>query len=426
MRKLLWPLGLAAFAFSPVPLAAPTTAAPLAAPTTAAPISAQMTPAPLAAQTDFRNLDEGRPTHTEDALPVDRYGFELVLPYALEAEDETRLNLTLEGTRPDTRTSTATVDIPLELGGQRGARMTAAQRARDVAAAELARTRAEFRSRVTEAYFAVLIAQERSALAANAVALASRGADAVARRATAGKASPVEATRAGVDLAQVQLEAAEATATLERARFALAALLGEGEPPFDRVSGEVADAPSRAPLAELAARLDDSPTLATTRREVERRRALADVERTKALPDVTLSLGSKRDNELGRSQAVIGVSIPLPLFDRNQGAIREANRRADKAGDELQEARQRLVVELQDASSRLAVAAAALRTLQAVVLPSAQQAHEAASRGFEAGKFGVLDVLDAQRSLLQARSRHLDTLAAAHRAAADIDRIVGR
>ena len=50
--------------------------------------------APLAAQTDFRNLDEGRPTHTEDALPVDHYGFELVLPYALEAEGETRLHLT--------------------------------------------------------------------------------------------------------------------------------------------------------------------------------------------------------------------------------------------------------------------------------------------------------------------------------------------
>ena len=50
--------------------------------------------APLAAQTDFRNLDEARPIRTEDALPVDHYGFELSLPYALEAEAETRLHLT--------------------------------------------------------------------------------------------------------------------------------------------------------------------------------------------------------------------------------------------------------------------------------------------------------------------------------------------
>ncbi|HKU62477.1 MAG TPA: hypothetical protein VJQ44_14725 [Gemmatimonadales bacterium] len=50
--------------------------------------------APLAAQVDFRNLDEGRPVRTEDALPVDHYGLELTLPYTLEAEDEVRLHLT--------------------------------------------------------------------------------------------------------------------------------------------------------------------------------------------------------------------------------------------------------------------------------------------------------------------------------------------
>ena len=50
--------------------------------------------APLAGQVDFRNLDQDRPLRTEDALPVDHYGFELALPYTLEAEDETRLHLT--------------------------------------------------------------------------------------------------------------------------------------------------------------------------------------------------------------------------------------------------------------------------------------------------------------------------------------------
>ena len=92
--------------------------------------------APLAAQTDFRNLDEGRPTHTEDALPVDRYGFELVLPYALQAEDETRLHLTtpelVYGVRPGGEVGLA---LPLaaldEVGGTTwalaGARLFALQ-----------------------------------------------------------------------------------------------------------------------------------------------------------------------------------------------------------------------------------------------------------------------------------------------------------
>jgi len=402
MRKLLWPLGLAAFALSPVPLAAQTTLT-----LERALEQALRHSAPIAAAAREVDAADG----------------------ALEQAGARRnpvLNLTVEDTRSQSRTTTATVDLPLELGGQRGARVAAAARARDVAAAELARTRAEFRSGVTEAYFAVVVAQERSALAAKAVELATRAADVVARRAAAGKASPVEATRAQVDRAQVQLSAAEANAALERARFALASLIGEGEPLFDQVSGDVPTALPRPPLAELAAQLEGSPVLAAARLEVGRRRALAEVERTKSTPDVTLSLGTRRDNELGRSQAVIGVSIPLPLFDRNQGAVREADRRADRAADEELDIRRRLLVDLQDASSRLAVANATLQTLQSAVLPAAQQAHEAASRGFEAGKFGVLDVLDAQRTLLQARSHYLDTLAAAHRAATDIDRVIGR
>ena len=151
-----------------------------------------------------------------------------------------------------------------------------------------------------------------------------------------------------------------------------------------------------------------------------------EVERTRAKPDVTLSVGAKRDNELGRTQAVVGLSIPLPLLNQNQGAIYEASKLADKAGDELDATRVRLASEVQQASSRLTVTRTSLATLQNTVLPAAQSAYEAATKGFEAGKFGFIDVLDAQRALLAARSRYLNTLAAAYQAATAIDRIVGQ
>jgi cobalt-zinc-cadmium efflux system outer membrane protein len=59
------------------------------------------------------------------------------------------------------------------------------------------------------------------------------------------------------------------------------------------------------------------------------------------------------------------------------------------------------------------------------ILPGARSAYEAASTGFDYGKFGFLDVLDAQRTLLQAQSHYLTTLADAHRAQAAITRILG-
>ena len=59
------------------------------------------------------------------------------------------------------------------------------------------------------------------------------------------------------------------------------------------------------------------------------------------------------------------------------------------------------------------------------VLPGAQEAHVAATRGFELGKFGFLDVLDAQRTWLQVRSQYFAAVAQVHRNAAEIERLLG-
>lgn len=333
---------------------------------------------------------------------------------------------TVEDIRRETRTTTATVDFPLELGGKREARVSAAQRSRDLAQFELSHAKAQLRASVTAAYFAVFIAQERAKLAGSSAELAATGAAAVSRRVSAGKVSPVDATRAQVDQANAQLETIEAQAQLTTARQVLASLWGDAEPQFGLVGGDIGATPQRAPLAELSRQLDEAPSLLAARAELERRKALVDVEQSKAVPDLTLSVGAKRDNELGRTQAIVGISVPLPLFDRNQGAIHEASRRADKASDEYQAARTRVLAELQQASTQLYVARTSLQSLQATVLPAAQQAYESAGKGFEAGKFGFLDVIDAQRSLLQARARYLSTLSTAYQAAAAIDRLLGR
>jgi cobalt-zinc-cadmium efflux system outer membrane protein len=336
------------------------------------------------------------------------------------------LNASVEDTQRATRTTTATVDFPIELGGKRAARLSVADRARELAQVELGNVRAGLRADVVRAFFGVLVAQERVALTRNSAELAARGADAVGKRVAAGKVTPVDETRARVDQANAQLEATEATAELQSARQTLAALWGDAEPLFGAVQGDIELMPARAPVPELAKELDASPGLLTSRIEVDRRRALVDVERSKGVPDLTVSIGAKRDNELGRTQAIVGISIPLPFFDRNQGATYEALKRAEKASDEHQAARIRVLTELQQASNQLGVASASARTLKSTVLPAAQQAYDAATKGFEAGKFGFLDVIDAQRSLLQARARYLTALSTSNQAATAIDRLLGR
>ena len=404
MRRLLLPLGLAAtFLFSPFVQARPAT-----------PLTLDEAQA-LAATRSFAISAARRELDASDGA-LQQAG----------ARPNPTLNASVEDTRSATRTTTATLDLPIELGGKRAARLNAAERARALAAGELGNAQAQLRAAVVQAFFGVLVAQERARLGADSAAVAARSAAVVARRVAAGKVSPVDEIRARVDSANAALEAAEAEADadLQTARHALAALWGDAEPRFDEARGEFDTVPARA--SPLAAELDTAPALIASRLEAERRRALVDVERSKQQPDLTLSVGAKRDNELGRTQAIVGLTIPLPLFDRNQGGVVEAARRADKAGDEHQLARIRLRTELQQAANQLALARVSANTLKFTVLPAATQAHDAAVRGFEAGKFGFVDVLDAQRALLQARARHLHTLAAGHQAAATIDRLLGR
>jgi cobalt-zinc-cadmium efflux system outer membrane protein len=153
---------------------------------------------------------------------------------------------------------------------------------------------------------------------------------------------------------------------------------------------------------------------------------MIEVERSKRYPDITFSAGAKRNNELGLTQAIVGVSIPLPVFDRNQGNLYEALKRADKAQDEYQATQVRLAADLRRAANELSVSRTSVQTLRSAILPAAEQAFDAASRGFEAGKFNFLEVLDTQRTLFQARLRYLDLLAMTYQAAANIDRILGR
>lgn len=103
----------------------------------------------------------------------------------------------------------------------------------------------------------------------------------------------------------------------------------------------------------------------------------------------------------------------------------EALRRADKARDEQAAGEIRLASEVAQAYERLNALSLEVDILKKKILPGAQSAYEAASKGFELGKFNFLEVVDAQRTFFQAKSQYLRALAEAHRASADIDRVLG-
>ena len=335
------------------------------------------------------------------------------------------LQTVLEDTRRATRSTTVQLNQLIELGGKRGARTVVAQRGEDLAQAGLFLQQADTRAAVTTAFVDVLAAQEGLRLADSAQALAARASDITARRVTAGKASPVEETRAKVAEASVRLELNLARSTLASARKRLAALWGNATPRFSVAEGRLETLPELPSASELAARLDQAPAVRQAHSALAQRQAMLDVEQRRATPDVTVSIGMKRSEELGRNQAIIGLALPLPLFDRNAGNRLDALRRSDKASDELAAARIAVQTAVAAATERLATARLDVESLRQDILPGAQSAYDAASKGFEFGKFAFLDVLDAQRTLLQAKNQYLRALTEAQHAAAEIERLLG-
>ena len=334
------------------------------------------------------------------------------------------LSYFLDDTRRETSTTTVQINQPIELGGKRDARIAAADRGVEMARSDLQARRHEVRAAVVTAFFDLLAIQERGRVNAASLALAQRSTLAASQRVKAGKVSPVEETKARVAEAAVRIELSQVRGEEIAARARLGSAMGQrlGSTMLD---GSLTDLPPLLAETTFQSRLDNAPALQRAELEVERRKALTALENARRVPDVTLSLGSKRDQQLGRNQTVIGLNIPLPVFDRNQGNILEALRREDKARDELLVVRSQIESEAVQARERLAMSRMEAQSLAADVLPGAQSAFDAATRGFELGKFSFLEALDAQRTLLQARTQYLRALAEAHRASADLNRILG-
>jgi len=271
----------------------------------------------------------------------------------------------------------------------------------------------------------VLAAQQRLTLTQQIHELANQTTVTTSARVQAGKVSPVEETKAKVARASVQIELMRAQKELEAARKRLAAGWGSTTPRFEMVSGNLESIQAPASLDSLAQRLSKNPDLARWATEITQRQALITMEKSKAIPDVTATVGASKYLMPNDYALVVGFSVPLPVFDRNQGRVQEAEHRLTKAEDELRSTEVRIATALNTAYQALDTAHSEIITLQQDILPGAQSAYDAAREGYRLGKFSFMDVLDAQRTLFGAKNQYLLALAEYHKSVANVERLVG-
>ncbi|MBA2659918.1 MAG: TolC family protein, partial [Nitrosospira sp.] len=312
----------------------------------------------------------------------------------------------------------------VELGGKRAARVSAASLGEELAGQDYEVRRIELIARVANVFTEVLAGQERLRLAEESRQLAQRVVSAVAKRVQAGKVPPIEETRAGVAFSTTRIELEQARRELAAARKRLTLLWGNSSPQFSKALGNLESAVVLPSFEALAERVLASPMALRAMKNIEQRKALLDVEQTRRIPNLTVNAGVVHHALLGGNTAIAAVMLPLPFFDRNQGNIQQAYQRVDKAIDEQVAVDLRLKTELVQAYEALSAAEREVSILRGEILPAARSAFEVTNKGYELGKFGFLEVLDAQRTLFQNQVLYVRALANYQRLVNEIERLI--
>jgi len=313
----------------------------------------------------------------------------------------------------------------IELGGKRAARLALAVADRELAAWDYELRRIDVLVRTADEFVDVLVAQKRLGLADEALELARSMQRVASLRLRAGIASPAEEIRAGVEVDVASVEREHSEHELATVRQALAATWAGEEPRFERAEGDLERLPRVPSTEQIAQRLEASPNLARWRRELARRDALRSRATSDRIPDVHLSAGPRRLSGPDETALVVGVTFPLPLWNRNRGAIAEAEYRVAKLAAEARASRVRTATDLAAARIGLQASSEEAHLLSTRVLPGTERAVEVMRRGYQQGRFAQIEVLEAERARLSAREQHLRALAEAHHSAQQIERLTG-
>ena len=327
---------------------------------------------------------------------------------------------------PAARFDSIRISQLFETAGKRSIRHSAALLEQESAEQDYAARQLDLIARVANVFLDVLAGQERLKLALAGQEVAQKVTNAAAKRVKAGKAPPIEETRAKVALATTDIEVEQSRRNLASFRKQLTLLWGNPEPVFEYVTGELETFVEIPDFQSLELRVQQNPLAQRSLKNLEQRQALLKLEKARRIPDVTITAGIRRYSHdiPNDTTALVGLSIPLPLFDRNQGNLMAAQQRMNRAMNEQAAVDLQLRALLTQAYQSLIAADTEISMLRDEILPGAKETFRMASKGYELGRFGFLELLDAQRTLLQNQTLYLQSLSNYQRLINEIERLI--
>lgn len=333
---------------------------------------------------------------------------------------------TLSGDERDISESYLNLSQRLEWPGTRSARIQAAQRAAEAAMARLAADSARLAFQVKEAWVRAARARRAEVVLGEVTEVFREGMRSAEERFAAGDLSLYDRRRIQVERVRYETRLAEAELEAAAARRELALLvLPEGDAREVAPASGLAGLPPRVtPEAARATALDRRWELAAARAGVASAEAGASLARRERIPHLTATGGYKRQSD-GLDGLFLGLSIPLPAWDRNSGAVEAAEARVRAADSRVSLVRRQVLNDVARALERYRSLAARAEFLRPTGDDRGADLLEIARVGYAEGEMDLLELLDAARAHLEANLDQAGLRAESWISYYDLERAVG-
>lgn len=304
------------------------------------------------------------------------------------------------GLRDKMMDTTIGISQLIERGDKREHRMRGAQSLLDATRQDLSDTLRSQRMALRQAYYDLVLAQEKSRILEESAALYRKSVEVSQLRHRAGDIPLSELSRIRVEALRAENEARQAVNDLARAQLGLAYLIGQ-----EAKAGTIRAVDGWMPIADtasgIALDIDRRPDVRAALNRVQAAEAAADLARSLKTRDITVGL-SFEHNPTGTTWAnnSVGVSASVPLFVNYgyEGEIRRAEANLQVARDQLEQVRAMALADAARARSDLEAAAQRSKRYEDELLAEAERAARTAEFAYKQGALGLMDLLDARRT----------------------------
>ena len=326
----------------------------------------------------------------------------------------------------DSAEYTLSLEQRLELGGKRSAR-------RDLANIDLKEVNLKAQRLgellITETrrrFLQVVIAQKKEALTRQRLEASQHATAAVKTRQDVGAANALDLHRMEISVSLAQIQHDEAAQQLQSARGRLVSLWGATTPDFDHAEANLRIPENLPAMDALERALQSSLSWRLNEIDLERKQLLLQMEKSVAYPDLTVSAGKRWLRADDAEAWNVGVAVDLPLFNRNQFAIKAASAASRQSNYQIANNRRILTDELARIHATMKTAWNTTNSLSQTTVPQAQRTYELVSEGYELGRYELLYLLEVQQTLFEIEATQLAAFSAFFESATDLYEILAQ